>query len=59
MSGANIIVIPIGENFANMAEINGIASDPVADMVVGVNRFSELPGIVMNITMALCNGKST
>ena len=41
-----------------MAEINGIASEPIDDMVVGVNRFSELPGIVMNITMALCNGMS-
>ena len=57
--GTQIIVIPIGEKFANMPEIEGIASEPISDMIVGVNSFSQLPGIVMNITMALCNGRFT
>ena len=56
-SGTQVLVVPIGETFTNMAEIEGMASEPVDDMIIGVPRFSLLPQIVMNITMGLCNGE--
>ena len=40
-----------------MPEIYGVASEPIDDMVIGVNRFSELPNVVMDIVTALCNGE--
>ena len=56
-TGTQVIVVPIGETFTNMAEIEGMASEPVDKMIIGVDRFSQLPQIVMNITEGLCNGE--
>ena len=54
-SGVNVIVVPIGEDFANMAEIDGIASEPIDNMVLSVMSFSELPSIVPDVIATLCN----
>jgi collagen type VI alpha len=54
-TGAKVMVVPVGGNFANMGEINAIASLPLDRMVHMVERFSELPNILPDIAQAACN----
>ena len=51
-----MILVPLGLGFANMAEINGIASAPVENNVLPVARYSELPNAIDNVVTATCEG---
>ena len=53
-----MVIVPLGPNFNNIAEINGMASDPIEFNVIPVENIDSLLNIVDNVVMASCERKS-
>ena len=54
IAGIQMVIVPLGRNFNNIAEINGMASDPIEFNVIPVENIDSLPDIVDNVVMASC-----
>ena len=57
--GIYIMGVVVGNKFANMVEMEGIASIPSKENVFNVERFSDLRTIVAEISDSTCDGKQS
>ena len=55
--GIYIMGVAVGNKFANMVEMEGIASIPSKENVFSVERYSELMNLVGTISESTCDGK--